>query len=120
MCARLERDQLIVELSDDGAGLDRQKVLQAAKDKKIPLPTVDADHAIWSLIFAPGLTTAESVTDISGRGVGLDIVKQRIESLKGQIQIESVLGQGTKFIITIPTKSLNDRCQTEGAQEIQS
>ena len=120
LCARLERDQLIVEVSDDGAGLDRQKVLQAAKDKKIPLPTVDADHAIWSLIFAPGLTTAESVTDISGRGVGLDIVKQRIESLKGQIQIESVLGQGTKFIITIPTKSLNDRCQTEGAQEIQS
>jgi len=120
VCARLERDQLIVEVSDDGAGLDRQKVLQAATDKKIPLPTVDADHAIWNLIFTPGLTTAQSVTDISGRGVGLDIVKQRIESLKGQIQIESVLGQGTKFIITIPTKSLNDRCQTEGAQEIQS
>ncbi|MEI6836748.1 MAG: ATP-binding protein [Alcaligenaceae bacterium] len=120
LCAKLGQDQLIVELADDGVGLDRQKVLQAAKNKKISLPTGEDDHAILNLIFAPGLTTTDSVTDISGRGVGLDIVKQRIESLKGEIQIESVLGQGTKFIITIPTKSLNNSCQAEGAQEIQS
>jgi len=120
LCARHQQDQLIVELSDDGTGLDRQKVLQAAKNKNITLPNVAADQEVWNLIFAPGVTTAQSVTDISGRGVGLDIVKQRIESLRGQIQIESVLGQGTKFIITIPTTSLNDNCQTEGAQEIQS
>ena len=120
LCAEYEQDQLIIELADDGAGLDRQKILQAAKNKNIPIPETAADHEIWNLIFAPGLTTAQSVTDISGRGVGLDIVKQRIESLKGRIQIESVLGQSAKFVISIPTKSLNDKFQTESAQEIQS
>jgi two-component system chemotaxis sensor kinase CheA len=113
LCAKYEKNQLILELSDDGVGLDRTKVLAAAINKNIPVPKINQDQDVWSLIFAPGLTTSQAVTDISGRGFGLDIVKQRIENLGGKIRVETVLGQQTKFIISIPVKSLSEKNQTE-------
>lgn len=116
--AKHEHDQLILELSDDGAGLDRSTVLAAAQRRNIPVPEITKDQDVWSLIFAPGLTTAQSVTDISGRGFGLNIVKQRIDSLGGMITIESTLGKGTKFVISIPVHSLNDNRQTAGSPEM--
>ena len=118
--ARQEYNRLILEISDDGAGLDRNKVLKAAKNKNIAVTHITEDHEVWNLIFAPGLTTARSVTDISGRGVGLDIVKQRIENLAGQIKVESVLGQGTKFIISIPIAPLTENDYIKGCRENQS
>lgn len=113
LCARYENNHLIVELSDDGVGLDRTKVLAAAINKNILIPKINQDQDVWSLIFAPGLTTSQAVTDISGRGFGLDIVKQRIDNLRGKITVETVLGQQTKFIISIPVQSLNEKNQTE-------
>jgi two-component system chemotaxis sensor kinase CheA len=118
ICAKHEHNQLILELSDDGAGLDRTAVLAAALSKNIPVSDITKDQDIWSLIFAAGLTTAQSVTDISGRGFGLNIVKQRIDSLGGMITIDSTLGRGTKFVISIPVHSLNDNDQTAGSREM--
>ena len=112
--ARQEYNQLILEVSDDGAGLDRDKLLTAAKNKNIAITQIAEDHEVWNLIFAPGLTTARSVTDISGRGVGLDIVKQRIENLAGQIKVESAPDRGTKFIISIPIPPSTENDHTKG------
>ena len=120
LCARHENNHLILELSDDGVGLDRTKVLAAAINRNIPIPKINQDQDVWSLIFAPGLTTSQAVTDISGRGFGLDIVKQIIENMGGQITVESVLGQRTKFIISIPVQSLNEINQTEIFPETRS
>lgn len=113
LCARHEDNHLIIELSDDGVGLDRTKILAAAIKKNIPVPKITQDQDVWSLIFAPGLTTSQDVTDISGRGFGLDIVKLRINNLGGKITVETELGQKTKFIISIPVQSLNEKNQTE-------
>lgn len=118
LCATYKNNHLILELSDDGVGLDRTKVLAAAINKNIPVPKINQDQDVWSLIFAPGLTTSQAVTDISGRGFGLDIVKQRIENLGGKITVETVLGQQTKFIIAIPVQSFNEKNQTERHPEI--
>lgn len=117
LCARHENNHLILELSDDGVGLDRTKVLAAAINKNIPVPKINQDQDVWSLIFAPGLTTSQAVNDISGRGFGLDIVKQKIDNLGGKITVETVLGQQTKFIISIPVQSLNEKNQTEISTE---
>ena len=94
---------VIVELRDDGRGLNRDRILAKAIEKGL----VSANHAltdseIMALIFAPGFSTAEQVTDISGRGVGMDVVRRNIESIRGRIDIQSVLGQGTTFQIRLP------------------
>jgi two-component system chemotaxis sensor kinase CheA len=117
--AKYQYNHLILEIMDDGVGLDRTKVLAAAINKNIPVPEITQDQDVWNLIFAPGLTTSHAITDISGRGFGLDIVKQRIDNLGGSITVESVLGQQTKFIITIPVLTLDESNQTQFKTEIQ-
>ncbi len=94
---------VIVELRDDGRGLNRDRILAKAIEKGLVSPNASlTDSEINALIFAPGFSTAEQVTDISGRGVGMDVVRRNIESIRGRIDIQSVLGQGTIFQIRLP------------------
>lgn len=94
---------IVIEIRDDGAGLNPAKLLAKAVEKgMVPAGAQISDKEIFNLIFAPGFSTAEKVTDISGRGVGMDVVRRNIEHLRGRVDIESVLGQGTTFSIYLP------------------
>ncbi len=98
--------EILIEFSDDGRGIDRSKVLQKALEKKILEPDENLelipDEKVFSFLFHGGLSTAENVTDISGRGVGLGFVKSTVEKLRGKINIKSIPGKGTSFIISLP------------------
>jgi two-component system chemotaxis sensor kinase CheA len=92
-----------VELQDDGRGLRRDKIVEKAKARGL----IESDHGlsdaeVFNLIFEPGFSTAEQITDISGRGVGLDVVRRSIESLHGRIDISSEIGKGTTFTMYLP------------------
>lgn len=93
-----------IVIQDDGKGLDRAKILEKAEEKGVALknPAEMSDSDVYSLIFAPGFSTKDAITEFSGRGVGLDVVSKNITALGGTIQIESVLGKGTTFTIKIP------------------
>ena len=94
---------IVIEIEDDGRGLDSDRILEKAKEKGlIDQDTELSDSDIYNLIFQPGFSTAREVTDISGRGVGMDVVKKSIEKLRGRVDIESVAGKGSKFIIRLP------------------
>lgn len=94
---------VVIELKDDGKGMNRNQVV----DKAIAKGLIDSDKGmsdqdVFSLVLEPGFSTAEQVTDVSGRGVGMDVVKRSIESLKGRIEIMSEPGQGTTFALQLP------------------
>jgi two-component system chemotaxis sensor kinase CheA len=94
---------IYIEVSDDGKGLDRERILQKAVQLDLVRPDKPlSDAEVFSLIFHPGLSTAERITEISGRGVGMDVVKRNIEALKGTISIDSEKGKGTCFRIKLP------------------
>ena len=93
---------IVVEVIDDGAGLDRQRIVAKARERGLPVDEAASDEQIWPLIFAPGFSTAAQVTDVSGRGVGMDVVKRNIESLGGRVEIGSQQGQGTRITIRLP------------------
>ncbi|MCP4765458.1 MAG: chemotaxis protein CheA, partial [Gammaproteobacteria bacterium] len=94
---------IVIEISDDGYGLDADKLIAKAIENEVISETQQLTPAeINRLIFAPGFSTAEEVTSISGRGVGMDVVNKNIDALRGQISVESELGVGTKFIIRLP------------------
>lgn len=94
---------IVIEISDDGRGLNKEKILQKAiKNGVVGENDNLTDYEIYRLILLPGLSTAEKVTDISGRGVGMDVVKQAVEKLRGKIDITSVPGKGTTFITSFP------------------
>ncbi|MBS0424946.1 MAG: chemotaxis protein CheA [Proteobacteria bacterium] len=93
---------LVIEVSDDGAGLNRGKILVKAKERGLPVNDGMSDQEVWSLIFEAGFSTAETVTDVSGRGVGMDVVKRNIQGMGGRIDIESALGVGTRISIRLP------------------
>ncbi|EKD69754.1 MAG: hypothetical protein ACD_47C00006G0001, partial [uncultured bacterium] len=105
-----EGGNVLIEVSDDGAGLNAEKIIAKALSKGIiKTPGGLSEHDIHNLIFLPGFSTADSVTDISGRGVGMDVVKTSIEKLKGRIEIVSGHGRGSKFILRMPlTLALTD------------
>ena len=94
---------ILITIADDGAGIDRQRVLQNAIAKGVVREDAKlSDDEIHNLIFAPGFTTATEVTEVSGRGVGMDVVRRNIANLGGRIQIHSVPGKGTRFTLVIP------------------
>jgi len=98
-------NNIVIEVADDGGGINRHKVKQAAL--KAGLINVDeletmSDDAALRLIFASGLSTRTLITDISGRGVGMDVVRKNVEALQGQVEVESTLGVGTTFTLTLP------------------
>lgn len=98
-------NHVFIEIEDDGHGIDRQKIAQKAVKNGV-IKESDAasmsDEQVYMLLFAPGFSTAEVISDISGRGVGLDVVKSKIESLSGVVSVESKLGSGTKFSVQLP------------------
>jgi two-component system chemotaxis sensor kinase CheA len=93
---------IIIEVSDDGAGLNRDKILAKANQQGIQLPENVSDNDLWQLIFAPGFSTAETVTDVSGRGVGMDVVKRNITAMGGIVDIRSMKGFGTTISVSLP------------------
>ncbi|NWF91501.1 MAG: chemotaxis protein CheA [Syntrophaceae bacterium] len=94
---------VVVEISDDGRGLDREKIIQKAIAKGlIQSEKGMSDSEITSLIFQPGFSTADKVTDISGRGVGLDVVRKAVETLRGRVEVSSELGKGSTFCVRLP------------------
>ncbi len=93
---------VVIRISDDGSGLNREKIRARAIEKELLGPGEYDDRQIFSMIFEPGFSTAEVTTDISGRGVGMDVVKRNIEKLRGRVVVESVEGAGTSISLTIP------------------
>jgi two-component system chemotaxis sensor kinase CheA len=103
--AKENADEITIEVQDDGGGLDTERIKKKAVEKGIHSPQ-DVEHLsrqkIFSLIFESGFSTAQHVTDVSGRGVGMDMVRSSIQKVRGRIDIESELGRGTKFILKMP------------------
>lgn len=98
-----EGGNVVIEVRDDGRGLDRQRIYQKALAQGLVRPDATlGDEEIFALIFLPGFSTAEKVTDVSGRGVGMDVVKRNIESLNGSVAIESRPGEGSTFRVRLP------------------
>jgi len=93
---------IVVEVVDDGAGLSRDRILKKARESGLPVSDDMRDEDVWQLIFAPGFSTADVVTDVSGRGVGMDVVKRNILSMGGSVEIRSQRGQGTTIVISLP------------------
>ena len=93
---------IVIEVTDDGGGLNRDKILAKAASNGLPVSESMSDSEVYNLIFAPGFSTAEVVTDISGRGVGMDVVKRNITSMGGNVDIRSALGFGTTISISLP------------------
>jgi len=93
---------IVIEVTDDGGGLDRERILAKARQNGLPVSDTMPDADVWQLIFAPGFSTAEVVTDVSGRGVGMDVVKRNITAMGGVVDIRSVPGSGTTISISLP------------------
>ncbi len=93
---------IVIEVSDDGAGLNRDRILAKARSQGLPVTDSMPDQEVWQLIFAAGFSTAEVVTDVSGRGVGMDVVRRNIKGIGGSIEIDSALGIGTRMSIRLP------------------
>jgi two-component system chemotaxis sensor kinase CheA len=93
---------IIIEVSDDGGGLNRERILAKAEQNGLPVSDSMSDAEVWQLIFAPGFSTAETVTDVSGRGVGMDVVKRNITAMGGVVDIRSAKGFGTTISISLP------------------
>ncbi len=93
---------IVIEVADDGAGLNRDKILAKATERGLDISAIQSDQDVWQLIFAPGFSTADVVTDVSGRGVGMDVVMRNISELGGSVEISSVPGQGTRMTVRLP------------------
>ena len=93
---------IVIEVRDDGRGLSREKLIKKARERGIDAPDTMSDAECWNLIFAPGFSTADVVTDVSGRGVGMDVVKKNITSLGGTVDIDSAEGYGMSVKVRLP------------------
>lgn len=103
LMASQENGYIVIEIQDDGRGLDPKKLIAKATEKGLLRPEDNlTDAQAYQLIFAPGFSTKSEVTDISGRGVGLDVVKTNVQSLQGEIEVKTELGRGTRFCIRLP------------------
>jgi two-component system chemotaxis sensor kinase CheA len=110
---------IVIEVSDDGAGLRRDKILAKAAKQGMTVSDTMTDDEVWNLIFLPGFSTAEQVTDVSGRGVGMDVVKRNIQSMGGHVEITSQAGKGSTTRIILPlTLAILDGMSVKVGSEI--
>jgi two-component system chemotaxis sensor kinase CheA len=94
---------IVIQISDDGRGLAREKILRKAREKNLIEPGVElSESEIFALIFQPGFSTADKITDVSGRGVGMDVVRKQVQKLRGRIDVISKPGEGTTFLLKLP------------------
>ncbi len=94
---------IVIEVSDDGRGLPREKILKKAREKNLIAADAElSESEIFGLIFHPGFSTAEKITDVSGRGVGMDVVKKQLQKLRGKVDVISKADQGTTFLLKLP------------------
>ena len=93
---------IMIEVRDDGKGMSREKILGKARERGLDVNDQMSDGEVWQLIFAPGFSTAEVVTDVSGRGVGMDVVKRNISSMGGTVEIDSAEGYGMRVSVRLP------------------
>lgn len=93
---------IVIEVRDDGKGMNREKILKKARERGMDVSDSMPDGEVWQLIFAPGFSTADVVTDVSGRGVGMDVVRKNIAALNGSVEIDSVQGVGMRVSIRLP------------------
>ncbi|EWS65036.1 Chemotaxis protein CheA [Hydrogenophaga sp. T4] len=110
---------ILIEVRDDGKGLSREKLLKKAREKGMDAPDSLSDAEVWDLILAPGFSTAEVVTDVSGRGVGMDVVKKNIASLGGTVEIDSAEGYGMSVKVRLPlTLAIMDGMSVRVSDEV--
>ncbi|MBY5940622.1 chemotaxis protein CheA [Halomonas sp. DP5N14-9] len=102
LSAQHQGGNILIEVIDDGAGLDRERILAKARESGLNVSDAMSDDEVWQLIFAPGFSTAAQVSDVSGRGVGMDVVKRNIQAMGGHVEILSRQGQGTTTRIVLP------------------
>ncbi|MDI1245480.1 MAG: chemotaxis protein CheA, partial [Rhodoferax sp.] len=102
LSAQHQGGSIVIEVRDDGGGLPRERILAKAIDQGMAVADNIADEDLWQLIFAPGFSTAEVVSDVSGRGVGMDVVKRNIQEMGGHVEISSKRGKGTSIKIVLP------------------
>jgi two-component system, chemotaxis family, sensor kinase CheA len=103
LSASHQRGGIVISIQDDGKGLARDLILAKAAERGLIQPDASLEEAeVFALIFAPGFSTAETVTEVSGRGVGMDVVRRNIEKLRGKVEILSIPGEGTTFTIVLP------------------
>ena len=103
--ARYEGSEIWISIKDDGNGLDREKILARAISQGLTTETEAAslaDDQVWKFLFMPGFSTAEQVSDVSGRGVGMDVVKRNIEQLRGKVDVVTTPGEGSEVLLKIP------------------
>jgi two-component system chemotaxis sensor kinase CheA len=93
---------ILVEVQDDGAGFDRDRILRTAERRRLAVHPDMTDEQVWQLAFAPGFSTADAVSDVSGRGVGMDVVNRNIRALGGSVEVRSKRGQGTTIALRLP------------------
>ncbi|MFN4342571.1 MAG: chemotaxis protein CheW [Azonexus sp.] len=93
---------IVIEVGDDGAGLPRNKILAKARERGLQVSDQMTDQEVFNLIFEAGFSTAEQITDVSGRGVGMDVVRRNIQSMGGRVEIESMFGVGTRMTVRLP------------------
>lgn len=94
--------RIVIEVIDDGAGLNRSRILQKASENGLAVSDEMSDEEVWQLIFAPGFSTAEKVTDVSGRGVGMDVVMKNVQAMGGRVSISSESGRGSRVLVSLP------------------
>jgi two-component system chemotaxis sensor kinase CheA len=102
LVASHQGSSIVIEVRDDGRGLNRARLLAKARERGLDAPDTLSDAQVWDLIFAPGFSTADAVTDVSGRGVGMDVVKRNITSLGGSVEIDSAEGHGMSVKVRLP------------------
>ena len=102
LAASHQGGSIVIEVRDDGKGLSREKLLKKARERGLHAPDSLSDGEVWNLIFEPGFSTAEVVTDVSGRGVGMDVVKKNIAALGGTVEIDSAEGHGMRVAVRLP------------------
>lgn len=93
---------IVVEVADNGSGLDRHKILAKARERGLAVSDSMSDQEVWQLVFEAGFSTAETATDVSGRGVGMDVVKRNIAAMGGRVEIDSTKGVGTRVTVRLP------------------